>query len=134
MPLTTRPSQSGAPRSRNAIGPLIRKRRKAPIQFGLLPLLPSSAGRAGRPFVDDRRVVEGITYRYRCGIAWRDMSTELGPWQTLWKRHRRHVGDGTWDRVLARLLTTAEDRGVVDWAVSVALLVSRAPQPDSTES
>ena len=127
MPLNTCPSQSGAPRSRNAMGPVIGARRRAPIRFGLLPVLPWSAGRAGRPFLDDHRVVEGIIYRYRCGIVSRDVPTELGPWQTLWKRHRRYSGDGTWDRVLARLLTTAEDRGVVDWAVSVALMLSRAP-------
>jgi transposase len=36
-------------------------------------LLPSSAGRPGRPFRDDRRVVEGIIYRFRCGLPWRDV-------------------------------------------------------------
>jgi transposase len=33
------------------------------------PLPPSSEARRGRPFRDDRPVVEGIFYRYRCGIA-----------------------------------------------------------------
>lgn len=61
-------------------------------------LLPSSAGRQGRPFRDDRRVVEGVNYRYRCGIAWRDVPTEFGPWQMMWKRQPRYSGDGTWDR------------------------------------
>lgn len=37
------------------------------------PLMPSSAGRPGRPFQDHRRVVEGIVYRYRAGIPWRDL-------------------------------------------------------------
>lgn len=32
------------------------------------PLLPFSVGRRGRPLRDDRRVVEGIIYRYRFGI------------------------------------------------------------------
>lgn len=42
-------------------------------QWALIqPLLPSSIGRRGRP-----RVVEGIIYRYRCGIAWRDVPAEL---------------------------------------------------------
>ena len=70
-----------------------------------------SAGRRGRPFRDDRRVAEGIIYRYRCGIAWRDMPSEFGPWQPIWKRHRRYSGDGTWDRILAgycRLLMPVE--------------------------
>ena len=44
-------------------------------------------------------VVEGIIYRYRVGIPWRDLPECFGPWQTVWKRHRRYAGDGTWDRV-----------------------------------
>jgi len=75
------------------------------------PLLPSSSGRRGRPFRDDRRVVEGIIYRFRCGIPWRDVPAEFGPWQTIWKRHRRYSGDGTWDLLLAQLLTTADAAG-----------------------
>ncbi|WP_216926665.1 transposase [Paenarthrobacter aromaticivorans] len=45
---------------------------------------------------DDRRVVEGIACRHRCGIAWRDVPAEFDPRQTIWKRHRRYSGDGTW--------------------------------------
>jgi transposase len=98
-------------------------------QWALIqPLLPSSSGRRGRPFRDDRRVVEGIIYRYRCGIAWRDMPAEFGPWQTVWKRHRRYSGDGTWDKILATLLAAADARGAVDWAVSVDSTVNRAHQ------
>ena len=96
-------------------------------QWALIePVIPSSNGRRGRPFRDDRRVIEGIIYRYRCGIAWRDVPAEFGPWQTLWKRHRRYCGDGTWDLILARLLTIADDRGLVDWVVSVDSTVNRA--------
>nr|MBA2559836.1 transposase [Propionibacteriales bacterium] len=65
------------------------------------PLLPSSDGRRGRPFRDHRQVIEGIGYRYRAGIAWRDLPGDFGPWQTVWKRHGRFAGDGTWDAVLA---------------------------------
>lgn len=73
-------------------------------------------------------MVEGIIYRYRCGIAWRDVPAEFGPWQTIWKRHRRYSGDGTWDRILAGLLTVADARGEVDWSVSVDSTVNRAHQ------
>ena len=31
-------------------------------------------------------VVEGIIYRYRVGIPWRDLPECFGPWQTVWKR------------------------------------------------
>ncbi|QGU04822.1 transposase [Corynebacterium comes] len=69
-------------------------------------LLPSSNGRPGRPFRNSGLVVEGIIYRYRTGIPWRDLlHDEFGPWQTVWKRHRRYSADGTWDAVLTYLLT-----------------------------
>jgi transposase len=46
------------------------------------PLMPSSAGQRGRPFRDHRQVIEGIIYRLRTGIAWRDLPVVFGPWQT----------------------------------------------------
>src|SRR5690625_4235581 len=64
------------------------------------PLLPSNEGRQGHPFRDNRKVVEGIAYRYRTGIPWRDLPREeFGPWQTVWKRHARYARDGTWARL-----------------------------------
>jgi len=93
------------------------------------PLLPSNAGRRGHPFGDNRRVVEAIAYRYRTGIPGRDLPREqFGPWQTVWKRHRRYAADGTWDRVLARLLAEADAASQVDWTVSVDATITRAHQ------
>lgn len=62
------------------------------------------------------------------GVAWRDLPADFGPWQTVWKRHRRYAGDGTWDRVLAALLSAADARGGVDWQVSVDSTINRAHQ------
>ncbi|MCK6091935.1 transposase [Micrococcus endophyticus] len=71
-------------------------------------MLPSNQGRRGHPFGEHRRVVEGIAYRYRTGVPWRDLPREqFGPWQTVWKRHRRYAADGTWDRVLTQVLAEA---------------------------
>ena len=93
------------------------------------PLLPSNEGRKGRPFEDNRRVVEGIVYRYRTGIPWRDLPREeYGPWQTVWKRHRRYAEDGTWDRVLAQILAEADAQGKIEWGVSVDATIARAHQ------
>ncbi|HWI34554.1 MAG TPA: transposase [Lapillicoccus sp.] len=39
-------------------------------------------------------------YRYRTGVAWRDLPARFGPWQTVWKRHARFSRTGTWDRIL----------------------------------
>lgn len=92
------------------------------------PLMPSSDGRQGKPFRDHRQVVDGIIYRYRTGVGWRDVPAEFGPWQTVWKRHRRLAGDGTWDQVLAALLADADAAGLIDWEVSVDSTINRAHQ------
>ena len=85
-------------------------------------------GASGAPVGDNRRVVEGIVYRYRTGMPWRDLPGEFGPWQTVWKRHRRYAADGTWDRVLARIVAEADAAGKVDWRVSVDATITRAHQ------
>ncbi|WP_374214079.1 IS5 family transposase [Rhodococcus pyridinivorans] len=92
-------------------------------------LLPSNSGRQGHPFRDNRKVVEGIIYRYRAGIPWRDLPREeFGPWQTVWKRHARYAEDGTWDRVLQTILADADAAGLIDWNVSVDATICRAHQ------
>ena len=92
-------------------------------------LLPSSDGRRGRPFCNSRIIVEGIIYRYRTGIPWRDLPrAEYGPWQTVWKRHRRYAVDGTWDRVFAQILADADAAGDIDWNVSIDATINRAHQ------
>lgn len=84
------------------------------------PRLPSNEGRQGHPFLDNRTVVEGIVYRYRAGIPWRDLPREeFGPWKTVWKRHALYARDGTWDRILQEILADADAAGMIDWNVSV---------------
>jgi transposase len=91
-------------------------------------LLPRPTGRPGRPFADARLMVEAIVYRYRCGIAWRDLPEVFGPWQTVWTWHHRLAGDGTWDRVLDVLTAAADAAGLVDWSLSVDSTIARAHQ------
>ena len=74
-------------------------------------ILPVRTGQRGSPFSGRPLMVEGIIYRYRCGIAWRDLPEVFGPWQTVWTWHRRLTADGTWDPVLAMLLATADAAG-----------------------
>lgn len=98
------------------------------------PVLPSLQGPMGRPMTDHRRVVEGVIYRLRTGIAWRDLPAEFGPWQTVWKRHHKFSLDGTWDRVLATLQGHAQARGLVDWRCSVDSTIARVHQHGSNMS
>jgi transposase len=96
------------------------------------PLMPSSDGQRGRPFRDHRQVMEAIVYRFRTGIAWRDLPVAFGPWQTAWKRHKRFSVDGTWDKIHARLVAEADAAGEVDWSVSVDSTINRAHQHATT--
>jgi transposase len=98
------------------------------------PLMPSSQGQRGRPFREHRQVIEGIVYRFRTGIAWRDLPESFGPWQTVWKRHKRFSTDGTWDKIHARLVAEADAAGEVDWKVSVDSTINRAHQHATTLS
>ena len=75
----------------------------------IAPLLPTSAGRRGRPWHDHRRTLEGIAWRYRTGAGWREMPTEYGQWRTVWERHDRWSKDGTY----ARMRDAAHTAGLV---------------------
>jgi len=91
--------------------------------------MPRAGGKGGRPFADHRTTVEGIIYRYRTGIPWRDLPREVyGPWQTVWKRHARFTEDGTWDRIWIALMAEADAAGEIDWDVAVDATINRAHQ------
>jgi transposase len=94
--------------------------------------LPPVKGAMGRPATPHRPVVEGILYRYRTGVAWRDLPREFGPWQTVWKRHNKFAKDGTWDRVLTALQTQADAAGDVDWRLSIDSSIMRVHQHGAT--
>ncbi len=96
------------------------------------PLLPPVKGPMGKPMRPHRPIVEGIVYRYRAGVPWRDLPAEFGPWQTVWKRHTKFTRDGTWDRVLAALQTQADAAGEIDWRVSVDSTIARVHQHGAT--
>ena len=84
------------------------------------PVLPSSAGRQGRPWNDHRVTLEAIAWRFRTGAPWRDVPTELGAWQSVWERHRRWSIDGTYAAIFAAVRAHSE----VDVDPDVAALVS----------
>ena len=98
------------------------------------PFLPCSKGRRGRDFHDHRQVVEGIVFRLRMGLPWRDLPVEFGPWQTVWKRHARFCRDGTWDKILTALQVQADAAGHIDWNVSVDSTIARVHQHGATSA
>uniref|UniRef100_UPI003570CCC1 IS5 family transposase n=1 Tax=Kitasatospora griseola TaxID=2064 RepID=UPI003570CCC1 len=91
----------------------------------LRPLLPVSNGRCGR-WRDHRQVIDGILYRTRTGVPWRDLPERYGSWKTVHERHRRWSADGTWERLLQRVQAEADAAGGIDWDVSVDSTAVRA--------
>ncbi|WP_443064081.1 IS5 family transposase [Streptomyces sp. NBC_00376] len=89
--------------------------------------LPRGGGRGGR-WSDHRRVINGVLYRVRTGVQWRDLPERFGPWETVYKRHRRWSADGTWKMLLSRIQAAEDAAGRIDWDVSVDSTAVRAHQ------
>ncbi|NUV50701.1 IS5 family transposase [Streptomyces sp. CAI-78] len=82
----------------------------------LEPHLPPLGGRGGR-WNDHRTVVNGILFRVRTGVPWRDLPERYGSWKTVYERHRRWSADGTWDRILQSVQADADLAGRIDWSM-----------------
>ncbi len=93
----------------------------------LVSFLPPGGARGGR-WSDHRRVINGVLYRVRTGVQWRDLPERFGPWETVYKRHRRWSADGTWQMLLSRIQTAEDAEGGIDWDVSVDSTAVRAHQ------
>ncbi|MFD9053585.1 IS5 family transposase [Streptomyces zaomyceticus] len=89
--------------------------------------LPRGGTRGGR-WSDHRRVINGVLYRVRTGVQWRGLPERFGPWETVYKRHRRWSVDGTWTMLLSRIQAAEDAAGRVDWDVSVDSTAVRAHQ------
>ncbi|MGW2786629.1 IS5 family transposase [Streptomyces populi] len=82
----------------------------------LEPHLPLYGRRGGR-WASHRRVINGILFRERTGIPWRDLPERFGRWKTVYERHRRWSADGTWDRILHAVQADADAEGRIDWSM-----------------
>jgi transposase len=92
----------------------------------IAPLLPASGG--GRRWRDHRQVINAILWKLRTGAPWRDLPERYGPWKTAHERLRRWTADGTWDRILDRVIVKDDAVGEVEWIISVDSTVVRAHQ------
>ncbi|WP_371651142.1 IS5 family transposase [Streptomyces mirabilis] len=92
----------------------------------LAPLIPRAA--TGRPRVEDRQVINGMVYKIRTGISWRDLPERYGPWKTVYTRFRRYAIDGTFTRALQQIQARADAAGDIDWLVQIDSTIVRAHQ------
>ena len=79
------------------------------------PLLPPPAP-TGRPRADDRKVLEGILYVLRNGVAWHKMPREYGSPVTAWRRLRKWQEEGVWERIWRAFLATLDEEGKLEWS------------------
>jgi transposase len=93
----------------------------------LEPLLPRHP-RQGHRWNDHRLVIDGIFFRTRTGCPWRDLPERFGNWKTVYNRHRRWSGDGTWEMILGRLRAGCDEAEGAAWTVAADATVVRAHQ------
>jgi transposase len=94
----------------------------------LEPLLPVGRKRGRPPMHAKRRLIDGIRWRTRAGVPWRDLPPYYGPWQCVYWLFRRWQLDGVWHAVMTALQARADAAGLITWDVSVDSTVTRAHQ------
>lgn len=94
----------------------------------LEPLLPDRTPCRGGRWADHRIVINGVLWRTRSSAPWRDLPGAYGNWKTVYNRHRRWSGDGTWERILNELRRGADQDQGQQWAVGIDAAVVRAHQ------
>ena len=94
----------------------------------LEPLLPVGK-KPGRPAVHaKRRLIDGIRWRTRAGVPWRDVPPYYGPWQCVYWLFRRWQLDGVWRSIATALQARADAAGLITWDVSIDSTIARAHQ------
>ncbi len=77
----------------------------------LLPELPQR-GRRGRPWADNRAVLEGIIWILKTGARWKDLPTEFPSPSTCWRRLRLWEEQGVWEDIWRTFLGELQKK---DW-------------------
>ncbi len=75
------------------------------------PLLSGKATDPGRT-ADNRLFLEAVLWRFRTGSPWRDLPPRFGNWNSTFRRFRRWVQKGLFDRIF-NVLSDEFDLSVV---------------------
>jgi transposase len=81
------------------------------------PLLPKVRSR-GRPWADNRQVLEGILWVLKTGARWRDLPKEYPSPSTCWRRLRHWEERDVWLKIWRQFLSELDQRGKLDWSES----------------
>jgi transposase len=85
------------------------------------PLIPKVQRRfryPGRKRIDDRKVLSGILFVLKTGIAWEQLPQELGcgSGMTCWRRLHEWQQAGVWQRLHELLLAKLREADRIDWS------------------
>jgi len=82
--------------------------------FPILPKLKVREDRKGRPWQDQRKILNGILWVCRTGAPWKDIPARYVPYQTCHRHFQRWVKTGVWPKILRKLAEDLKDRGKID--------------------
>lgn len=81
-------------------------------------LLPGRERTRGGTASDNRLFVDAVLYRYRAGIAWRELPERFGDWKNVHKRFSRWAQSGIWQAVFVHLASDADNEyAMIDSAI-----------------
>lgn len=69
----------------------------------IAPLLPGKAGDPGRSAANNRLFLEAVLWMARTGAPWRDLPEAFGNWNSVFRRFRRWVQKGVFERLFQAL-------------------------------
>lgn len=72
-------------------------------------ILPGRKASVGVTAKNNKLFVEAVLYRYRAGIAWRDLPERFGDYRVIHTRHSRWSETGVWEKVFNSLSEDADN-------------------------
>ncbi len=83
----------------------------------LLPAEPTSP-RAGCPWAEHRKIINGMFWVLWSGAPWRDLPERYGPWKTVYNRFNQCSKSGVINIIFNRLLSVLDANSLVDWSAT----------------
>ena len=81
----------------------------------VLPLIPASIAKTGRPAKDPRLMLDGIFWILGTGAPWRDLPERFGSCKTVHRYFSRWRGGGVFAKMVEVLEVKLDEQGLIDW-------------------
>lgn len=91
---------------------MTRRHALTDAQWAMVRLLVPSR-RGPKPKLDDRTFIDGVLYRAKTGVPWRDLPERFGSWKTVYNRFSNWTLRGHWAGIFKALQIEVDDDGVI---------------------